>query len=124
MHQQKYPASVYADQHAIFQNSSQPSLKQGLSGELPRTQVGRLIDALGIQLIPARSPQAKGRIERLWGTLQDRSISVDALSFHGFILHPVVDFAKRLILMFEFMSGHQVLVGCLTNWRHLRHNRP
>jgi hypothetical protein len=65
---------VYADQHTIFQSPSQPSVDQELSGELPRTQFGRLVDELGIQLIAARSPQAKGRIERLWGTLQDRLV--------------------------------------------------
>ena len=68
------PQSIYADQHTIFQSPSQPSLEQELYGELPRSQFGRLVDELGIQLIAARSPQAKGRIERLWGTLQDRLV--------------------------------------------------
>ena len=39
---------------------------------LARTQFGAVVDTLGIGLISAHSPQAKGRIERLWGTLQDR----------------------------------------------------
>jgi transposase len=68
------PQSIYADQHTIFQSPSQPTVEQELYGELPRTQFGRLVDELGIQLIAARSPQAKGRIERLWGTLQDRLV--------------------------------------------------
>jgi transposase len=68
------PQAIYADQHTIFQSPSQPTVEQELYGELPRTQFGRLVDELGIQLIPARSPQAKGRIERLWGTLQDRLV--------------------------------------------------
>ncbi len=68
------PQSIYADQHTIFQSPSQPTVEQELSGELPRTQFGRLVDELGIQLIAARSPQAKGRIERMWGTLQDRLV--------------------------------------------------
>ena len=68
------PQALYADQHTIFQSPSQPSVEQEISGQLPRTQFGRLVDELGIQLIPARSPQAKGRIERLWGTLQDRLV--------------------------------------------------
>jgi transposase len=71
---QGIPAAVYADQHTIFQSPSQPTIEQELTGELPRTQFGRLVDELGIQLIAARSPQAKGRIERLWGTLQDRLV--------------------------------------------------
>jgi len=68
------PQALYADQHTIFQSPSQPTLEQQLTGELPRTQFGRLVDELGIHLIAARSPQAKGRIERLWGTLQDRLV--------------------------------------------------
>ena len=68
------PQALYADQHAIFQSHSKPTLEQELSGEMPRTQFGRLVYELGIQLIAARSPQAKGRIERLWGTLQDRLV--------------------------------------------------
>ena len=68
------PQALYADQHTIFHSPSQPSVEQELNGELPRTQFGRLVDELGIQLIAARSPQAKGRIERLWGTLQDRLV--------------------------------------------------
>ena len=68
------PQSIYADQHTIFQSPTRPSVEQELYGELPRTQFGRLVDKLGIQLIAARSPQAKGRIERLWGTLQDRLV--------------------------------------------------
>ncbi|KPL77800.1 hypothetical protein AC812_02600 [Bellilinea caldifistulae] len=68
------PQSIYADQHTIFQSPSQPSIEQELYGGLPRTQFGRLVDELGIQLIAARSPQAKGRVERLWGTLQDRLV--------------------------------------------------
>ena len=68
------PQALYADQHTIFQSPAQPTLEQELYDELPRTQFGRLADELGIQLIAARSPQAKGRIERLWGTLQDRLV--------------------------------------------------
>jgi transposase len=71
---QGLPQALYADRHTIFQSPSQPTVEQELSGELPHTQFGRLVDELGIQLIAARSPQAKGRIERLWGTLQDRLV--------------------------------------------------
>jgi transposase len=66
------PLALYADRHTIFQSPKQATLEQELAGERPRSQFGRLADELGIQLIPAYSPQAKGRIERLFGTLQDR----------------------------------------------------
>lgn len=71
---QGIPQAIYADRHTIFQSPSQPTVEQELSGDLPHTQFGRLLDELGIQLIAARSPQAKGRIERLWGTLQERLV--------------------------------------------------
>ena len=72
------PVAVYSDRHGIFEaNSRQPlTLEDQLRGlRHPRTQVGRTFDELGIRWIPADSPQAKGRIERLWGTFQDRLVS-------------------------------------------------
>jgi len=71
---QGMPAAIYADQHTIFQSPTKATLEQELAGERPRSQLGRLLDELGIELIAARSPQAKGRIERLWETFQDRLI--------------------------------------------------
>ena len=68
------PLALYADRHTIFQSPKQATLEQELAGELPRSQLGRLVDELGIELIPAYSPQAKGRIERLFETLQDRLV--------------------------------------------------
>jgi transposase len=68
------PAAVYADRHTIFQSPTQATIEQELAGEQPKSQFGRLLDELGIQLIAAQSPQAKGRVERLWGTLQDRLV--------------------------------------------------
>jgi transposase len=71
---QGIPQSIYADRHTIFQSPTKATLEQELQGEVPRTQFGRLLAELGITLIPALSPQAKGRIERLWETLQDRLV--------------------------------------------------
>ena len=68
------PGAIYADQHTIFQSPTKATIEQILAGEQPRSQFGRLLDELGIELIAARSPQAKGRIERLWGTFQDRLV--------------------------------------------------
>jgi hypothetical protein len=71
------PLALYSDRHSIFQvNPKQPeSLEEQLAGERQPTQVGRALKELGIQSIAALSPQAKGRIERLWGTFQDRLVS-------------------------------------------------
>jgi len=68
------PGAIYADRHTIFQSPLKATIEQELNGEQPRSQFGRLLDELGIELIAARSPQAKGRIERLWGVLQDRLV--------------------------------------------------
>lgn len=71
---QGLPQAVYADRHTIFQSPKKATLEQKLAGERPRSQFGRLMDELGIELIEALSPQAKGRIERLFETLQDRLV--------------------------------------------------
>jgi transposase len=71
------PLALYADRHSIFHGtpSRARSLEEQLDGRRQPTQFGRLLEELGIQLILARSPQAKGRVERLWGTFQDRLVS-------------------------------------------------
>lgn len=69
------PVSLYTDRHAIFlsTNASKLTVEDQLAGRVVNdTQFGRAMNELGITLIPARSPQAKGRVERLWETLQSR----------------------------------------------------
>ena len=79
---QGIPAALYHDRHSIFEISknTSPSFEDQLSGKEPKSQFGRLLDELGIDSISANSPQAKGRIERLWGTFQDRLTSELRLS--------------------------------------------
>lgn len=69
------PDAIYSDRHSIFWPTNGESLKEQLAGRRSPTQFGRAMADLGIQLIAAHSPQAKGRVERLWGTLQDRLVS-------------------------------------------------
>ena len=71
------PLAIYSDRHGIFQRSPKEpeTLEEQLGGERQPTQFGRALKALCIQPIFALSPQAKGRIERLWGTFQDRLVS-------------------------------------------------
>jgi transposase len=70
------PFSVYRDRHGIFQrNDLHWTLEEELLGQQFPTQVGRAFTELGVQQIAAHSPQAKGRIERLWRTLQDRLLA-------------------------------------------------
>lgn len=71
------PLVVYSDQHGIFikDPNRPPTLAEQLAGRRSFTQVGRALDEAGIGWIGASSPQAKGRVERLWGTKQDRLVS-------------------------------------------------
>ena len=63
------PVALYTDRHGVFKHTPGP----GLDGE--STQFSRAMDELGVQMIFARSPQAKGRVERTAGTFQDRLIT-------------------------------------------------
>ncbi|MBF6607067.1 MAG: ISNCY family transposase [Chloroflexi bacterium] len=71
------PLALYSDRHTIFQVRADDPLspEELLAGGRPRTQVGRVLADLDITWIGARSPQAKGRIERLWRTLQNRWVA-------------------------------------------------
>jgi transposase len=71
------PLALYSDRHTIFQSRQEEreTLEEQLAGRREPTQVGRALEELGIQSILARSPQAKGRVERLWGTFQDRLVT-------------------------------------------------
>lgn len=70
------PWSVYMDRHgSLKRNDAHWTLEEELRGMQDPTQVGAALQALDIEVIYALSPQAKGRVERLWGTLQDRLVS-------------------------------------------------
>lgn len=70
------PWSLYMDRHgSLKRNDEHWTVEEELRGEQEPTQVGRALKALEIEVIYALSPQAKGRVERLWGTLQDRLVS-------------------------------------------------
>ena len=69
------PLCVYQDQHsALHRTDTHWTLEEQLAGKRNPTQVGMALRALGITPIIAQTPQAKGRIERLFGVLQDRLI--------------------------------------------------
>jgi transposase len=71
------PLAVYRDRHSIFETppGHHESQEEQLAGERKPTQFGRLLKELGITSIPSYSPQGRGRVERLWGTFQDRLVS-------------------------------------------------
>ena len=68
------PASLYVDRDSIYRCEGEPSIAQQLAGQELQTQFGRAMEQLGVELILAHSPQAKGRVERMNGTLQDRLV--------------------------------------------------
>src|SRR5262252_3496087 len=66
------PLALYVDWKNLYKRSATPG--ERLRGEEPITQFGRMCAKLGIELIAASSPQAKGRVERVHGTHQDRLV--------------------------------------------------
>jgi transposase len=68
------PRGLYVDQHGIYRPDGEPTGADVLDNCPPETQFGRAMRELDVELILARSPQAKGRVERMNGTLQDRLV--------------------------------------------------
>jgi len=66
------PKAIYVDWKNIYVTKREPTVEEQLAGELPLTQFGRACRKLGIEIIMASSPQAKGRVERKHGVYQDR----------------------------------------------------
>jgi len=62
------PVAIYSDKHGVFRNNTASANGDGM------THFGRALEALNIEIICANSPQAKGRVERANGTLQDRLV--------------------------------------------------
>lgn len=68
------PLSLYADRDSIYECMREPTVAEQVAGIEPKTQFGRAMERLDVKIIPAYSPQAKGRVERCNGTLQDRLV--------------------------------------------------
>ena len=69
------PRSLYIDHHAVFRVNRDQTVEEQLTGKRPLTTFGRAMGELGIRMIYADSPQAKGRVERRGGLNQDRLVS-------------------------------------------------
>jgi transposase len=71
------PLALYSDRHGIFWKGPQrvPTLAEQFAGRGSTTQLGQALEAAAIAWVAARSPEAKGRVERLWGTAQDRLVT-------------------------------------------------
>ena len=68
------PLSVYLDRYKTYKSTAKPTLEDELNDEEPLSDFERALRELGVEVVHANSPQAKGRIERLFGTLQDRLV--------------------------------------------------
>ncbi len=68
------PMKVYLDKHTTYKSTAKPTIQDELDRVEPLSQFERALKELGVEVIHAHSPQAKGRIERLFGTLQDRLV--------------------------------------------------
>ena len=73
---QKYglPMKVYFDKHSTYKSTAKPTIDEQLKNEEPLSQFERALRELGVEFSHAHSPQAKGRIERLFRTFQDRLV--------------------------------------------------
>lgn len=93
------PQSLYVDRDSIYRCEGIGSVAEQIAGKEPKTQFGRAMEQLGVELILANSPQAKGRVERMNGTLQDRLVK--ALRLAG-----ISDMEKgNEFLAKKFLSG-------------------
>jgi hypothetical protein len=68
------PRCVYVDRHSTYKSTGKPNTEDELFGREAVTHVGSALAELGVTLIHANSPQAKGRVERLFRTFQDRLV--------------------------------------------------
>jgi hypothetical protein len=76
LHRFGVPTAFYGDRSGVFvRHDDFWTVEEELAGKRQPTQFGRALEQLGITFIAAQSPQAKGRVERLWGVLQDRLCS-------------------------------------------------
>lgn len=68
------PQSVYLDKHTTYKSPAKPTIEDELKGQQALSQFERALKELGVEVIHANSPQAKGRVERVFKTLQDRLV--------------------------------------------------
>jgi transposase len=108
------PLAIYHDRHSIFvppaDELKRETIQEQLDGKSKLTQFGRLMKELEITSISALSPQAKGRIERLWNTFQDRLVSelrISGISTREEANHFLESFLKRYNAKFAVPPGQE-----------------
>ncbi len=101
------PENIYSDKFSVFfpPSSAKLTLEEQLEGRAkPRTQFFRILEDLNINLIAANSSQAKGRIERLWNTLQDRLVT-------EFRVHKITTIEQANALFPQFLKSYAKKFG-------------
>ena len=97
------PVALYGDGVNILVRTDRHwTLEEQLAGVRAPTHLGRVLQELGIGYVQARSPQGKGRVERLWATLQDRLVSelrlrgtATLITANEFLPQFIADFNRR-----------------------------
>lgn len=102
------PVTLYLDRHTTYKTTRQPSTEELLRGEDPQTHFSRACKELGVKIIYALSPQAKGRIERSFGTFQDRLIKEMRLDGIG-TMQEANEFLKRYLPIHNKRFGKEPL---------------
>ncbi|MDP2994314.1 MAG: ISNCY family transposase [Anaerolineales bacterium] len=113
------PISVYLDKHTTYKSTKKLSLEDQLKGVEPLSEVARAFKELGVEVIHANSPQAKGRIERQFRTFQDRLIKEMRLKgvktieeANRFLRYYLLIYNKRFSLKAaEELDLHRLLSG-------------
>lgn len=100
------PLALYSDKHATFRSTQTSTIAEQLTGKREPTQFGRAMEELGVRIIMAHSPQAKGRVERLWGTLQSRLVTELRLADAS-----TIDEANHFLPTFLERFNHQFAIA-------------
>jgi transposase len=112
-----FPLTVYLDRHTTYKSPAEPAVEDDLHGTEPASQFGRAVGELGVELIHANSPQAKGRIERLFKTLQDRLVK--ELRLTGI---STIDDANRFLV--SYLPRHNRRFAVTAKKKGNLHRRP
>lgn len=100
------PIAFYGDRCSVLvRNDPHWTLEEELAGRQEPPHFGLMLEELGVRFIAATSPQAKGRVERLWGTLQDRLVA--ELRLYG---HRTLDAAQTYLR--SFITRHNRRRAC------------
>jgi hypothetical protein len=135
---QGLPMSLYLDRHTTYKSTAKPSIEDEFNNTMPLSEFERALKELGVRVIHANSPQAKGRVERLFRTLQDRLVKEMRLrgirtiqEGNGFLKHYLALYNRRFcVLPVEGTDLHRPLppgvnldtILCIKTERMLRND--